>query len=119
MMKSVWTGIRRGLACRCPECGKGRLFTSYLKVAPSCPVCHADNSVYLADDLPAYLTILIVGHVFAPIFMFVDYTWKPSFGLQDAVWLPIVTIACLALLPVVKGATVGICWAHDIVRQSA
>jgi uncharacterized protein (DUF983 family) len=119
VMKSVWVGIRRGLACRCPECGQGRLFTRYLKVTADCPVCHADNTIYPADDLPPYATILVVAHVFAPIFMLVDRSWAPSFGVQAAVWLPLVTVACLGLLPLMKGAAVGICWANDVVRQAA
>jgi hypothetical protein len=30
--KWVWTGLRRGLALRCPNCGEGRLLANYLKV---------------------------------------------------------------------------------------
>ena len=31
--------IRTGLACRCPRCGKGRLFKGFLDLRPRCEVC--------------------------------------------------------------------------------
>ena len=37
--RDLWTAVRRGMVCRCPACGEGRLFTSYLKVAPVCESC--------------------------------------------------------------------------------
>ena len=115
--KSVWTGIKRGLARRCPECGKGRLFAGYLKVRTPCEVCGADNSIYPSDDLPPYITVLVVGHVFVPVFMWVDKAYEPSFALQALIWLPLMAIACLAMLPFAKGATLGVCWANGLVRQ--
>jgi len=35
----LWLAIRRGLACRCPNCGGGRLFASYLKQVDACAAC--------------------------------------------------------------------------------
>jgi uncharacterized protein (DUF983 family) len=59
--KSIWTGIRRGLACQCPVCGEGRLFSGYLKIKTRCDVCGTDNTVYPSDDFPPYLTIFLSG----------------------------------------------------------
>lgn len=115
--KSVWTGIKRGLARRCPECGQGRLFAGYLKVRTPCEVCGADNSIYPSDDLPPYITVLVVGHVFVPVFMWVDKAYAPSFALQALIWLPLMALACLTMLPFAKGATLGVCWANGLVRQ--
>ena len=115
--KSVWTGIRRGLARRCPNCGEGRLFAGYLKIRTPCEVCGTDNSVYPSDDLPPYLTLLAVGHVFVPAFMWTDRVYEPPFALEALIWLPLMALACLALLPSAKGATVGVCWANNLIRQ--
>jgi uncharacterized protein (DUF983 family) len=115
--KSVWTGIKRGLARRCPNCGEGRLFSGYLKIRTPCEACGTDNSVYPSDDLPPYITVLVVGHVLVPIFMCVDRAYQPSFVLQAVVWLPVAALACLALLPYAKGAAVGVCWANNLIRE--
>jgi uncharacterized protein (DUF983 family) len=109
--RSFWTGLKRGLSNRCPNCGKGKLFAGYLKVAPVCSVCGNQNSLYRADDAPPYFTILIVGHVVvAPLlaFGFIE-TWPVETVL--AVTLPVLSVITLALLPRVKGAVIGAQWA--------
>ena len=117
--KSIWTGILRGLACRCPNCGQGRLFRGYLKIRSPCDVCGTDNTIYPSDDFPPYLTIIIVGHLLVPLFMWVDRAYEPSLWLQAAIWLPATVILCLVLLPYAKGGTVGLCWATNLVRQES
>jgi uncharacterized protein (DUF983 family) len=110
-MASVLTGLKRGLALRCPECGKGRLLHSYLKVRPVCEVCGHDNAQYPSDDAPPYFTILIVGHlVIAPalIFPFI-WTWPAQYVLLATI--PALAVITLLLLPRVKGAVIGVQWA--------
>ena len=116
--KSTLLGIRRGLRCRCPNCGEGRLFRRYLKVKPRCEVCGTDNTIYPSDDFPPYLTILLVGHLIVPAFVFVDLTYEPAMWIEAAIWLPATLILSLLVLPLMKGATIGLCWAKDLVRPS-
>ena len=115
--RSIWTGLRRGLARRCPNCGEGRLLRNYLKVRSPCEVCGADNSIYPSDDFPPYLTILVTGHVLVPLFIWTDRAFEPPLWVQTAIWLPATVILCLVLLPFMKGATIGLCWATHLVRQ--
>ena len=61
--KSIWTGLKRGLARRCPNCGKGQLLGGYLTILSPCEVCGNDNSAYPSDDFPPYLTVFVAGHV--------------------------------------------------------
>jgi len=101
----------RGFSGRCPSCGKGPLLRSYLTVRDNCPVCHEDLSHQRADDGPAYLTILIVGHLMAPLLMVVFETWRPE-PLVLFTTFAVGTIALsLYLLPRLKGAMVGLQWA--------
>jgi len=115
--RSIWTGVRRGLALHCPECGQGRLFSRYLKVAPHCEICGADNTIYPSDDFPPYLTILAAGHLLVPLIFMVERGLAPPLWLQAAIWTPVTLLLCLGLLPVMKGATVGLCWATGMVRN--
>ena len=41
---------RAALACRCPRCGEGRLFTGLLTVRAACPACGLDLSAQDAGD---------------------------------------------------------------------
>ena len=117
--KSVWTGVQRGLARRCPNCGEGRLLRGYLTIRSPCEVCGNDNTIYPSDDFPPYLTILVVGHVVLPLLVWMDSTYEPPLWLMAAVWLPVTTAMCLVLLPFMKGATVGLCWATNLTRTES
>jgi uncharacterized protein (DUF983 family) len=117
--KSMWTGIKRGLALRCPNCGRGRLFARYLTVRSPCEVCGTDNNIYPSDDFPPYLTIFLSGHIVIPLFVVTDSRYALPFWVEGIIWLPITLALCLALLPVMKGATVGLCWATNLIRPDA
>ncbi len=104
--------MKRGLLCRCPSCGRGKLFGNYLKVVPACASCGEDLSHERADDAPPYFTILLVGHIIVPLVLFVETRWQPDLVLQMAVWLPLTVLLALAFLQPIKGAIVGYQWAH-------
>jgi uncharacterized protein (DUF983 family) len=109
--RPVWRSIRRGVACRCPNCGSGKTFRAYLKVAPACTACGLDLSGHRADDLPPYITIVIVGHIIVSAILFVATRWELPTAAQLAIWLPLTLFLALALLQPVKGAVVGLQWA--------
>lgn len=106
---SFWQVIRRGAACCCPNCGKSKLFISYLKQCEQCSHCHEPLGHIRADDGPAWLTIVIVGHIFAPfLFGFPNCPWP------DWVRIGVIIVAALLLtfwlLPRAKGVFIGIIW---------
>ena len=109
--RDVWVSMKRGFRGRCPRCGEGRLFRAFLKVDDVCPVCGLDLTPQRADDLPAYLVIVIVGHVVVLTALWIETDYSPPVWLQLAVYLPFTSIASLILLQPVKGAVVGMQWA--------
>ena len=109
--RDVWAAMKRGFRGRCPRCGEGKLFRAFLKTADNCSVCGLDFTPHRADDLPAYLVIVIVGHVMVPIFLLIETNYAPPVWLQLSIYLPLVLFASLALLQPVKGAVVGLQWA--------
>jgi uncharacterized protein (DUF983 family) len=109
--RDVWTSIKRGFRGRCPRCGEGKLFRAFLKVDNNCSVCGLDFTPHRADDLPAYLVIIIVGHIVVPMALMIETNYAPPVALQLAIYLPITLVASLLLLQPVKGAVVGMQWA--------
>jgi uncharacterized protein (DUF983 family) len=109
--RDVWTALKRGFRGRCPRCGEGRLFRAFLKVDDHCSVCGLDFTPHRADDLPAYLVIVIVGHIVVPLALMIETNFSPPVALQLAIYLPLTLIGSLVLLQPVKGAVVGIQWA--------
>ncbi|PQV59222.1 uncharacterized protein (DUF983 family) [Defluviimonas denitrificans] len=101
----------RGWRRRCPACGEGRMFEGYLKVRPTCPSCGEDLSHHRADDGPAYLTILIVGHLMAPLIMVAFVEFRPSPLVLASTFSAGCVALSLYLLPRLKGVIVGIQWA--------
>jgi uncharacterized protein (DUF983 family) len=109
--RDVWTALKRGFRGRCPRCGQGKLFRAFLKVDDHCSVCQLDFTPHRADDLPAYLVIVIVGHIVVPTILWIETDYSPSVPLQLSIYLPLTLILSLALLQPVKGAVVAIQWA--------
>ena len=106
----VLSGIKRGLALRCPECGEGKLFRAYLKVDPVCDACGHENGRYKADDGPAYFTIVLIGHVVIAPLLLLEFIWTWDPMTVVAITLPALAVITLATLPVVKGGVVGLMW---------
>jgi len=104
--------LTKGWRRKCPCCGKGDLLHSYLKINDSCDSCGLNLSQARADDGPSYLTLLIVGHIMAPMLHFVFVTWRP----EPLTLFSIFTVGCvvssLYLLPRLKGVIVAYQWAR-------
>jgi uncharacterized protein (DUF983 family) len=109
--RNVWTAMKRGFRGRCPRCGEGKLFRAFLKVDDHCSACGLDFTPHRADDLPAYLVIIIVGHIMVPLALMIETNYSPPVALQLAIYLPATLIASLLLLQPVKGTVVGVQWA--------
>jgi uncharacterized protein (DUF983 family) len=109
--RDLWTAMKRGARGRCPRCGEGKLFRAFLKVADACSHCGQDFSGHRADDLPAYLVIVIVGHIIVPLALSIETHYAPPVALQLAIYLPLTLVLSLALLQPVKGAVVALQWA--------
>jgi uncharacterized protein (DUF983 family) len=109
--RDVWLAMKRGFRGRCPRCGEGKLFCAFLKVANTCSACGLDFTPHRADDLPAYLVIVIVGHLVVPLSLIIETAYSPPVALQLAIYLPLTLILSLVLLQPVKGTVVGLQWA--------
>lgn len=110
--RARWQSFKRGLAGRCPACGKGNIFRAYLKVADRCSSCGEELHHQRADDAPPYFTIMIVGHVVGTLLLISEERWPDT-----PMWIPILLGLVFAagmslwLLPIVKGALVSWQWA--------
>lgn len=110
--RPIKQAMLRGALGRCPACGKGKLFHGYLGVNASCADCGEALHHQRADDGPAYLTILLVSHLGAPLLLAFYMMYRPSamsmligFGLGAV-------ILSLLLLPRIKGGFIGFQWAR-------
>jgi uncharacterized protein (DUF983 family) len=105
---ALWRGWRR----KCPQCGDGPMLRGYLKVRERCPVCEEELMHHRADDGPAYLTILVVGHIMAPFMHLYFVHVRPD----PLIMATVLSVGCVALslflLPRIKGALVALQWSR-------
>lgn len=110
--RPTWPAMRRGFLGRCPNCGRGKLFRAFLKVADHCSVCGEALHHQRADDAPAYFVILIVGHIVVPMVLATEVAFSPPYWVHAVIWLPLTIVLAIGLLGPVKGAIVGWQWAN-------
>lgn len=107
------TALLRGWHGKCPRCGGGSLFSSFLKMRSLCPACGLALEPYRADDAPAYFTIFAVGHIVVPLVLALErYGNQPPLWFHALLWLPLSVALALYLLPHIKGTVIALLWAN-------
>jgi len=104
--------VRTGLACRCPRCGRGRLFDGFLKVRERCAQCGLDLAWADAADGPAVFVIFIVGGVVTALALMVESWFQPPYWVHLALWGPLILGGSLILLRPMKGIMVALQYRH-------
>ena len=107
---SLMHDLLRGFACKCPKCGEGKLFAKFLKTKERCDVCGEEFHHHRADDFPAYVVILILGHVMVTYALWLEEVFSPPTWVHIATTIPLCVILSLILLQPVKGAIIALQW---------
>lgn len=106
---SLKTAIRRALLGRCPHCGEGKLFRSYLKQVENCAHCGERFGHIRADDAAPWGTIILVGHVFLPLAFLVNVDFMPTWAAM-LMWAFLFSLLSLTVLPRSKALFLAILW---------
>ena len=101
-----------GLRCRCPRCGRGRLFEGVLKVRSTCPVCGLDLAWADAADGPAVFVIFIVGGIVVALALLVESWFAPPYWVHLAIWSPVILIGSIVLLRPMKATLIALQYRH-------
>lgn len=97
-----------GLTCRCPRCGRGKLFSGFLTVAPSCAACGLDYSFDDSGDGPVVFIILLAGSLVVGLALWVEIAFAPPFWVHAVLWTPLVLISTLGLLRPLKATLIAL-----------
>ena len=101
-----------GVACRCPHCGKGKLFQGFLTLRPRCDACGLDYAFIDAGDGPAVFVILFAGFVVVFSALLVEVFYQPPFWLHALLWGPLILLTTLAPLRPMKGVMIALQYHH-------
>lgn len=108
--KTAFEAFTRGLLGRCPSCGEGKMFPRLLKPIHHCPLCGQDWTAQQADDFPAYIAIIVTGHILAPIIIFMINETDFSMWINLAIIISLGLILIATLLQPAKGGIIALQW---------
>lgn len=109
MAKSV-SPIAAGLSCRCPECGEGPVFKTYLGLAPSCTACGVSFEKADSGDGPAFFVMFLVGILVTPPVLLVQVLFDPPAWVHLLIWAPVIIIVSVLLLRPFKSLLFALQW---------
>jgi len=112
--RALLPALQRGWRQRCPNCGGGPLMSGYLKIRQSCASCGEELHHHRADDMPAWATILLVGHVLVGGMLTTEINFAPPLWVHWAIWPALTLGLTMWLLPRIKGMIVALQWAKRL-----
>ncbi len=105
----VW---RAGLLCRCPRCGRGKLFRGLLTVRDSRAVCGLDLREHDSGDGPTVLVIFVLGTVVVALAFWVEFAFAPPLWLHALLWPAVTVPLAILLMRPMKAAMVALQYRH-------
>jgi uncharacterized protein (DUF983 family) len=102
----------RGLACKCPRCGRGKLFTGFLTLRPKCDACGLDYAFIDSGDGPAIFIIMLAGAIVVACALIVEVKYQPPFWVHAMLWLPLILATTLLPLRAMKSLLIALQFHH-------
>ncbi len=109
---TVLQSALRGLACRCPRCGQGKLYAGFLTLAPACDRCGLDYAFIDTGDGPAIFIIMLAGGIVVAAALIVEVKYQPPYWLHAALWLPLILATTLLPLRAMKSLLIALQFHH-------
>ena len=102
----------RGIACKCPRCGKGSIYKGFLTLRPACESCDLDFAFMDSGDGSAIFMIMIAGAIVVGAALIVEIKYQPPFWLHAALWLPLILATTLLPLRSMKSLLIALQYHH-------
>jgi len=109
---TVTESALRGIACRCPRCGKGKLYSGFLTLAPRCENCGLDYAFIDSGDGPAIFVIMLAGAIVVAAALIVEVKYQPPFWVHAALWLPLIIVTTILPLRSMKSLLIALQFHH-------
>ena len=109
--------FRTGLACKCPRCGKGKLFSGFLDVGKKCASCGLDYSGVDSGDGPAVFVIFVIGFLVVGLAFWFEMTFQPPYWLHLVIWMPLIPLGSIGLLRPFKATLIALQYKHKATQD--
>ena len=104
--------LEAALKCRCPRCGKGRLFHRLLEVRPRCEHCDLDLAQSDSGDGAAALVILVLGAVIVGLAFWTEFRFHPPLWLHAILWPLVIIPLAIGMIRPTKAALIAMQYRH-------
>lgn len=111
-IRPLGPALALALRGRCPACGEGRMFARFLKPSPACGHCGQAWDRSRADDFPAYIVILLLGHILVPLMIEVNAALAIPIGVQALLWPGLAILLAVAMIQPAKAAVIAFQWSR-------
>jgi uncharacterized protein (DUF983 family) len=111
-LPTLTASVMRGLACKCPRCGQGKLYRGFLDLRPSCESCGLDYTFIDTGDGPAIFIIMIAGAIVVGCALIVEVKYRPPYWLHAVLWLPLILATTLLPLRAMKSLLIALQFHH-------
>jgi len=101
-----------GLLCRCPRCGKGKLFDGFLTLKPECDSCGLNFTFANVGDGATIFVIMIAGAIVVTAALFTEVNYQPPYWVHVALWIPLILIVTLWPLRGLKSLLISLQYHH-------
>ncbi|MBL4908204.1 MAG: DUF983 domain-containing protein [Sneathiella sp.] len=115
--KQTISPFRTGITCKCPACGKGKLFKGFLDVEKACSVCGQDLQAIDSGDGPAVFVIFILGFLVVGLAFWTEMTFSPPYWLQLVIWMPTILFGSIGLLRPFKALLIALQFKHKATSE--
>src|ERR1700739_37732 len=112
LIDSLSGAMLAGLACRCPRCGRGKLFAGFLTLRPRCEVCGLDYGFADSGDGPAVFIMFFAGFIVVGAALVAGDLYHPPYWVHAALWLPLIFLVTLGPLRPTKGLMIALQYYH-------
>ncbi len=104
--------LTAALGCRCPRCGRGKVFDGLLTIVPRCAACGLDISAQDVGDGPAVFVILVLGAIVVLLAALVEINFAPPIWVHVMLWFPFTLAGAILLLRPLKAGLIALQYRH-------
>ncbi len=100
------------MRCRCPRCGRGKLYDGLLTVCERCTSCGLDLRAQDSGDGPAVFVILVLGGIVVGLALLVEVKFSPPLWVHALLWPGVILAGAIVLLRMFKATLIALQFRH-------
>mgnify|MGYP001456922488 CR=1 FL=1 len=100
--------LAAGLTCRCPRCGKGKLFVNILNMRNRCDACDLDYKFVDTGDGPAVFAIFILGFICIGGALIAEFKFGVPWWAHVLLWGILTPLLAVFLLRFLKALLIAL-----------